>query len=160
MPNDCLALRRHAGVCSDSMLLVLIRTVIEQKEQLLNAVGKCVNDLGGINILVANSSIFASDTEAMFSHHALGPIRLAELVSPYIRREASRKPSAIIFISSLAARMTFKGGAAFCASKHAVLGFAGCLFEDLREDGIKVSTILRTVISASVSSPVIPPCCF
>lgn len=102
-----------------------------------------MNDLGGINILVVNSSAFAADTEGIFTHHAMSPIRLSELAAPYIRREAGSKLSGIVFISSLAAKLTFKGGAAFCASKHAVLGYAGCLFEDLREDGIKVSTILR-----------------
>eukprot|EP00698_Gefionella_okellyi_P008136 TRINITY_DN2003_c0_g1_i2.p1 TRINITY_DN2003_c0_g1~~TRINITY_DN2003_c0_g1_i2.p1 ORF type:complete len:118 (+),score=7.17 TRINITY_DN2003_c0_g1_i2:588-941(+) len=46
--------------------------------------------------------------------------------------------------------MTFKGGAAFCASKHAVLGYAGCVYEDLREEGIKVCSIMPGFVNTSL----------
>jgi len=47
----------------------------------------------------------------------------------------------LIFIASVSAKYVYSGGAAYCASKHGVLGYAGCIFEDVRGHGVKVSTI-------------------
>jgi len=49
----------------------------------------------------------------------------------------------IINISSLAGKNTFAGGGIYCASKWGVLGLSGCMAEDLREHGIRVSVFVR-----------------
>ncbi|MFQ6091321.1 MAG: SDR family NAD(P)-dependent oxidoreductase [bacterium] len=48
----------------------------------------------------------------------------------------------IINIASLAATAGFRGGAAYCASKFAVVGFTESLMLEVREHNIKVSVIL------------------
>jgi 3-oxoacyl-[acyl-carrier protein] reductase len=48
---------------------------------------------------------------------------------------------AVVFIASIAGKMSFPGSAAYCASKHGVVGFAASVFEDVREQNIKVSAI-------------------
>jgi len=109
---------------------------------LSGAVAKCISDLGGINILLCNAGIYASDIESVFQTDAMAAFRVTDMCIPALKREAATKRSAIIFTASMASRMYFKGGAAYCASKHAMLGFAGCTYEDLREEGIKVCAIL------------------
>lgn len=52
-----------------------------------------------------------------------------------------RKSGDIINISSQAGKSTFAGGAVYCASKWAVQGLSGCMAEDLRAHGIRVSTV-------------------
>ncbi|HSC44362.1 MAG TPA: SDR family oxidoreductase [Candidatus Acidoferrum sp.] len=52
-----------------------------------------------------------------------------------------RKSGDIINISSQAGKSTFAGGAIYCASKWAVQGLSGCMAEDLRSHGIRVSTV-------------------
>lgn len=47
----------------------------------------------------------------------------------------------IINISSLAGKNTFAGGGIYCASKWGVIGLSGCMAEDLRDHGIRVSVI-------------------
>jgi 3-oxoacyl-[acyl-carrier protein] reductase len=47
----------------------------------------------------------------------------------------------IINISSLAGKNTFAGGGIYCASKWALQGLSGCMAEDLRAHGIRVSVI-------------------
>ncbi|UCF39925.1 MAG: SDR family NAD(P)-dependent oxidoreductase [Gemmatimonadota bacterium] len=47
----------------------------------------------------------------------------------------------IINIASLAGRNPVPGGAAYAASKHAVLGFSKSLFGEVRQDGIRVVAI-------------------
>lgn len=50
--------------------------------------------------------------------------------------------SMIIFMGSTASTKSYKGGTNYCATKFGLLGFARSLFEDLRESGIKVCSIL------------------
>jgi NADP-dependent 3-hydroxy acid dehydrogenase YdfG len=53
----------------------------------------------------------------------------------------ARKRGHVIIVGSIAGRSAFVGGTAYAASKHAVAGFAECLMLEVREHGVKVSTI-------------------
>lgn len=59
-----------------------------------------------------------------------------------ITREGDCSGRAIVFVASIAGKSSYAGGAAYCASKHGVVGFAHAVFEDLRNRGIKVSVVL------------------
>jgi 3-oxoacyl-[acyl-carrier protein] reductase len=52
-----------------------------------------------------------------------------------------RRRGDIINISSLAGKNTFAGGAIYCTSKWGLQGLSGCMAEDLRQFGIRVSVI-------------------
>jgi NADP-dependent 3-hydroxy acid dehydrogenase YdfG len=62
--------------------------------------------------------------------------------------------SAVINLSSIAGRMTFPGGGIYCATKHAVHAFSGCLFEDLRNRGLKVCAIYPGYVATDMTSSV------
>lgn len=62
--------------------------------------------------------------------------------------------SAVINLSSIAGRMTFPGGGIYCATKHAVHAFSGCLFEDLRDRGLKVCAIYPGYVATDMTSAV------
>jgi NAD(P)-dependent dehydrogenase (short-subunit alcohol dehydrogenase family) len=57
----------------------------------------------------------------------------------------------IINISSLAGKNVFAGGGIYCASKWGVQGLSGCMAEDLREHGIRVSTICPGSVATEFS---------
>jgi len=57
----------------------------------------------------------------------------------------------IVNISSLAGRNTFAGGGLYCASKWGVLGLSGCMAEDLRGYGIRVSVICPGSVATEFS---------
>lgn len=57
---------------------------------------------------------------------------------------------AVVFLSSIAARKAYSGGTNYCATKFALAGFAGCLFEEVREKGIKVCSILPGVVDTDM----------
>src|SRR6267143_403307 len=46
-----------------------------------------------------------------------------------------------VFLVSLAGKNTFAGGGIYCASKWGLQGLSGCMAEDLRAHGIRVSVI-------------------
>lgn len=52
-----------------------------------------------------------------------------------------RKSGAIINLSSLAGKSGFAGGSAYCASKHAVMGFSRALMLEVRQDNVRVVAI-------------------
>lgn len=57
---------------------------------------------------------------------------------------------AIIFIGSTASKRTYANGTNYCAAKYGLLGFSGALFEDIREKGIKVSSIFPGVVNTDM----------
>lgn len=48
----------------------------------------------------------------------------------------------VVVIGSLASRNTFAGGSCYAATKHAVIGFAESLMLEVRERGVRVSTVM------------------
>jgi len=57
----------------------------------------------------------------------------------------------IINISSLAGKNTFAGGGIYCASKWGLQGLTGCMAEDLRGYGIRVSVICPGSVATEFS---------
>lgn len=57
--------------------------------------------------------------------------------------------ASIVNIASLAGRNGFEGGTAYCASKHAVLGFSKALMLEVRKHGVRVIA----VCPGSVATP-------
>src|SRR5439155_26516882 len=53
----------------------------------------------------------------------------------------NRRRGHVVLVGSIAGRSAFVGGTAYAASKHAIPGFAECLLFEVREHGVRVSTI-------------------
>jgi 3-oxoacyl-[acyl-carrier protein] reductase len=52
----------------------------------------------------------------------------------------------------LAGKNTFAGGGIYCASKWGVVGLSGCMAEDLREHGIRVSVVCPGSVATEFST--------
>lgn len=57
---------------------------------------------------------------------------------------------AMVFIASTASKRTYAKGTNYCAAKFGLVGFTGALFEDVRERGIKVCSILPGVVNTDM----------
>lgn len=57
----------------------------------------------------------------------------------------------VILIGSLAGRNAFVGGTCYSATKHAVIGFAESLMLEVRDSGVKVSTVMPGSVATSFS---------
>src|SRR5918999_222128 len=57
----------------------------------------------------------------------------------------------VIIIGSLAGRNAFVGGTCYSATKHAVIGFAESLMLEVRNSGVKVSTVMPGSVATSFS---------
>jgi 3-oxoacyl-[acyl-carrier protein] reductase len=121
-------------------------------------VDKTQSALGPISILVNNAGIglfgpahekSEADWDRVLATNLKSVFLISRAVAPgMIRRGAGD----IINISSLAGKNAFAGGGLYCASKWGLQGLSACMAEDLREHGIRVSTICPGSVATEFSS--------
>jgi len=113
--------------------------------------------LGAISILVNNAGMglfgpVQEKTEQEWDTLMNTNLKSVFLVSrKVIPGMIQRKSGDIINISSLAGKSTFAGGGLYCASKWALQGLSGCMAEDLRNFGIRVSTVCPGSVATEFS---------
>ncbi len=113
--------------------------------------------LGPVNILVNNAGVgifgpaherSEADWDILLDTNLKGVFLVSRAVAPsMIRRRAGH----IINISSLAGKNTFAGGGIYCASKWGLQGLSGCMAEDLRGHGIRVSVVCPGSVATEFS---------
>jgi NAD(P)-dependent dehydrogenase (short-subunit alcohol dehydrogenase family) len=122
-----------------------------------NLVTKTEAALGAVTILVNNAGIGVfgpahEKTEADWDRVLNTNLKSIFLVSKAVAPAMiQRKQGDIVNISSLAGVNAFKGGGIYCASKWGVQGLSACMAEDLREHGIRVSTICPGSVATAFS---------
>ena len=113
--------------------------------------------LGPIQILVNNAGIglfgpahekSEADWDRVLDTNLKSVFLVSRAVAPSMIQRGSGD---IINISSLAGKNTFAGGGIYCASKWGVMGLSGCMAEDLREHGIRVSVICPGSVATEFS---------
>jgi NAD(P)-dependent dehydrogenase (short-subunit alcohol dehydrogenase family) len=116
-------------------------------EQVSRAVEQISGALGEIGLLVNNAGVLIArpfedltleEWDATMATNVRSLFVVTRAVLPGMRR---RGEGTVVNVASLAARNGFAGGAAYTASKHAVLGFARSLMLEVRKEGIRVITI-------------------
>jgi 3-oxoacyl-[acyl-carrier protein] reductase len=124
-------------------------------------VGKLISSteakLGPIGILVNNAGIglfgpahekSEEEWDRVLSTNLKSVFLVSRAVVPAMTRQGGGD---IINISSLAGKNTFAGGGVYCASKWGVQGLSGCMAEDLRDYGIRVSVICPGSVATGFS---------
>jgi len=59
---------------------------------------------------------------------------------------------ALIYVASMAGIRTYAGGAAYCATKYGLVGFASGLWDDVAELGIKVSAVCPSWVNTDMAA--------
>jgi len=114
-------------------------------------------NLGPITILVNNAGIglfgpthekSEEEWDRVLSTNLKSVFLVSRAVVPAMIRQGGGD---IINISSLAGKNTFAGGGVYCASKWGVQGLSGCMAEDLRDYGVRVSVICPGSVATEFS---------
>ncbi len=114
-------------------------------------------ELGPISILVNNAGIGGFGPVHEKSEEEWDQVLNTNLKSVFLVSRAvvpamiRRGGGDIINISSLAGKNTFAGGGIYCASKWGLQGLTGCMAEDLRGYGIRVSVICPGSVATEFS---------
>jgi 3-oxoacyl-[acyl-carrier protein] reductase len=110
-------------------------------------VSETQSELGPISILVNNAGVglfgplqdkSEADWDLVLNTNLKSVFLVSGAVIPSMMRQGFGD---IVNISSLAGKNTFAGGSIYCASKWGLLGLTGCMAEELRDHGIRVSAI-------------------
>jgi NAD(P)-dependent dehydrogenase (short-subunit alcohol dehydrogenase family) len=114
-------------------------------------------ELGGIDILVNNagipkrrtvSALDAETVEAVMAINYFSPIRLTLALLPDLVARNGR----VVFVSSVAARLSPPGEAAYAASKAAISAWAECMQVDLRDTAVKIHVVYPGIIDTELFS--------
>ena len=157
--RDRAALAESAALLEKSGTQVFSQLAdVTQASEVTNLVAKTEADLGAITILVNNAGIGLfgpahEKTEADWDRVLDTNLKSVFLVSRAVVPSMIRRGAGdIINISSPAGKNAFANGGIYCASKWGVMGLSGCMAEDLREHGIRVSVICPGSVATEFST--------
>jgi 3-oxoacyl-[acyl-carrier protein] reductase len=117
-------------------------------------VATAVDCFGGLQILVNNAGVGVfsnvADTtdeqwDAVLGTNLTAVFRLTRAALPHLSHHGGH----VLMISSLAGTNPIAGMAAYCASKAALDHFAACLMLEVRQKGVKVTTIAPGSVDTS-----------
>ena len=120
---------------------------VGEEAEVRAAVAHVTAELGPVDVLVNNAGIAIfkpfdqlslAEWDATIATNLRSMFIVTREVLPGMR---ARRFGAIVNIASLAGRNGLVGGTAYCASKHAVLGFSKSLLLEVRKDGVRVMAV-------------------
>jgi 3-oxoacyl-[acyl-carrier protein] reductase len=118
------------------------------------AIAATVDRFGGLQILVNNAGIGAHSSvaetsdevwEKVLGTNLTAPFRLTRAALPHLFHRGGH----VFMISSLAGVNPIPGMAAYCASKAGLDHFTACLMLEVRQRGVKVTTIAPGSVDTS-----------
>lgn len=127
-------------------------SALEQVEAEHGAVGALVNN-AGYSLSGAVETLQMEDLRRQFETNVFGLVRMTQLVLPGMR---SARWGRIVNIGSMGGRLTFPGGGAYHATKHAVEALSDALRFEVAGFGVKVVLIqpgfIRTEFAETAAS--------
>lgn len=148
MARDALELARARQTISSHSLVQLLAADVTAPSQVEQAVNALVRQFGRIDVVINNAGqILAApfedttdaDFKAMLDVHFWGTLHVTRAALPYLSRQGQGR---VINVCSIGGRIPVPHLSAYCASKFAQVGLSEVLAEELREKGIRVTTVL------------------
>jgi len=138
------------------------RASVDDFSALEQMVPQVTEDLGPISILVNNAgqstrseavdTVAVGSVEATFREHAMGPLRLCQLVLPFMREEPRGD---IIMISSSAPQLLARGTVSYSIGKAALEGVAFVLAKEEVRHGIRVNVVAPGLVATRMGTSVV-----
>ena len=135
---------------------VAVPTDVKSDEQVAALVDAAVTRFGRIDVWVGAASVFAygtfeqvpdADFRELLEVNLFGQARGARAVLPQLRAQGG---GTIIFIGSVYSRTVTPYVSAYITSKHALLGLAESIRQEVEPDGINVCTVLPVTIDTPI----------
>ena len=120
---------------------------LRDPQETTHAINALIEKLEGLDALINNAGVVIrkdifdltpEEWETMVQTNINGLFYATRAVLPTLRAQGTGH---IINISSISGKLPLRGGSAYAATKFAVTGFSQSLFLELRDRGIKVTTI-------------------
>ena len=136
-----------------------VRADVSKPDEAARVIERAVQTFGGLDVLVNNAGVgvFANVADMTIEqwHQVIdtnlsGVFYCTHAALPHLR---ARGAGWVINISSLAGRNPFAGGSAYCASKAALNSFSESLMLEVRDENIRVSTIMPGSVATGFGGP-------
>jgi 3-oxoacyl-[acyl-carrier protein] reductase len=140
---------RVVGIAANVTKADEISALVKTTEEKLGPITLLINNAGiGNPGFGSVSEKSESDWDVVLDTNLKSVFLVSRAVAPLMMQ---RRRGDIINISSLAGKNTFAGGGLYCASKWGLQGLSGCMAEDLRAFGIRVSVICPGSVATEFS---------
>lgn len=126
-----------------------VARLAETTERLLGPVEILVNN-AGVGYFGPIQNAAETNWDNVLDTNLKAVFLLCRALTPGMIRKGSGH---IVNIASLAGKNVFAGGGIYCASKWGLLGLTGCMAEDLRAHGIRVSAICPGSVATEFGFP-------
>ena len=116
-------------------------------------VTRLLEEVGNADVLIANAALPASGALSSFGVEEIDRALAVNLRAPMVLARVlsagmvARGSGHLVFVSSMSGKTASVGSSVYSATKFGLRGFALGLREDLREDGVGVSTVFPGFIS-------------
>jgi short-subunit dehydrogenase len=126
---------------------IVIACDVRELEQVKLCVNKAMSHYDNIDMLVNNAGYGnhhsfidwpLDDIENLVRVNYLGSVYFTKLLLPQM---VAMKNGCVLFVASVAGKLSTPDESAYCASKHAVVGLAGALSLEVEDDGVYVSIV-------------------
>jgi NAD(P)-dependent dehydrogenase (short-subunit alcohol dehydrogenase family) len=143
--------------CNDASRVLGVTCDVRDPASAEAAVRTTVARFGGLDVLVNNAGVGAGTPVADMSNeewdriigtNLTGVFHCCRAAIPHLR---ARGGGWIVNVSSLASTNPFAGASAYCAAKAGLNAFSDALLQEVRYDGIRVSTVLPGSVATGFS---------
>jgi uncharacterized protein len=126
---------------------IVVPCDVAELDQVRQCVDRALAHYGNIDMLVNNAGYGAhhpfidwpiEDIENLIRVNYFGSVYFTKLLLPQM---VAMKNGCILFVASVAGKLSTPDESAYCAAKHAVVGLAGALGLEVEDDGVYVSTV-------------------
>jgi len=141
-----------------------IEADVSQQEQATAAVGRAVEELGRLDVLVNNAGVMllgpvadapVEEWERMIHVNLLGLLYTAHAALPHLLKAAESEPRRVadlVNISSVAGRQARKGSGVYNATKHGVGAFSEALRQEVTGRHVRVSLVEPGAVDTELQS--------
>jgi NADP-dependent 3-hydroxy acid dehydrogenase YdfG len=141
-----------------------IEADVSEREHAAAAVGRVVDELGRLDVLVNNAGVMllgpvvdapVEEWEQMVQVNLLGLLYTAHAALPHLLKAAEEEPRRVadlVNISSVAGRMARKGSGVYNATKHGVGAFSESLRQEVTGRHLRVSLVEPGAVATELQS--------
>ena len=141
-----------------------IEADVSDREQATAAVGRAVEELGRLDVLVNNAGVMllgpvadapVEEWERMIHVNLLGLLYTAHAALPHLLKAAESEPRRVadlVNISSVAGRQARKGSGVYNATKHGVGAFSEALRQEVTGRHLRVSLVEPGAVDTELQS--------
>ena len=118
--------------------------------------------LGPLDVLVNNAGIMLlssqlEESDAAFEAQVAVNLRGVALgTRSALRRMAPRGRGHVVNVASSAGKVALAGGATYCATKHAVVGYSAAVREEVRSVGLEISCVMPAIVTTDLAGGMSP----